>query len=84
MRYFIKMHNYNDLSVNKVPFELLLGMFQFASNFSKKYKYTAGESQIIFLNSKKNDVRRATKRRKRVAQPANSESLPLFNHFIRC
>ena len=37
------MAYYSDLPVYKATYDLLLGIFQFTKDFSKEYKYTAGE-----------------------------------------
>lgn len=38
------MATYDELSVYKATYDLLLIMFRFTKDFSKKYKYTVGES----------------------------------------
>ncbi len=43
---FFKMAQYNELPVYKATYDLLLEMFRFTKDFSKKYKYTVGESLI--------------------------------------
>ena len=37
------MADYYELPVYKASYDLLLGIFGFAKNFSKEYKYTVGE-----------------------------------------
>jgi hypothetical protein len=39
-----KMGQYNELSVYKATYDLLLEMFPFTKEFSKEFKYTVGES----------------------------------------
>jgi hypothetical protein len=37
------MSLYEELPVFKASYDLLLGIFQFTSNFTREYKYTVGE-----------------------------------------
>ena len=38
------MATYNELSVYKATYDLLLEIFRLTKDFSKEYKYTVGES----------------------------------------
>jgi hypothetical protein len=38
------MAQYNELTVYKATYDLLLEMFMFTKDFNKEYKYTVGES----------------------------------------
>lgn len=38
------MGQYNELSVYKATYDLLIEMFRFTKEFSKEFKYTLGES----------------------------------------
>jgi hypothetical protein len=51
-------------------------MHQFTNGFSKKYKYTISESLIKLKMRKRNTEDAPRREEKRVAQAANSKSIP--------